>query len=670
MQLKPGSKIGEYKILEVIGNGGYGVVYKAEDTNLLRPVAVKQLSPEVFSEEGTRDWFIREARLSASLNHPNIVSTYALREKGDALFLIMEYLSGGDLHTLIEKNGPLDRAALLQVSTSVCRALETLHARNIIHRDIKPENILITQEGHFKLADFGLAHVHQAHFLGADDATGPQPGTLLYMSPEQALGEEVTVRTDIYSLAVVLYEAMTGRYYLDFDPYSNDDEALLALITDADPVPPTRRHASVPGELDEPLLRALSKDPAQRPASARVFLAEIKNAVSRSKHKTLSKIRRTINGQQPHTPPELLQRLYAIRTLRDAKHQPAEAEADMRLIWNTYPGVPEVAGEWGETLIALGRVEEGREWLERAITMKPDLVFVQLALADLLRNLDENDDEADDAVVAAIHADPDLVYAVLYDDLMESLSVPDTYEAYLALFQRAAEEQPTAIVLHNLGQVLALPHDREEDSIAAFERALEIDPEYGPAYVGLSSLLIEMGNLDSAIEVLEQATYLHFPVLPPYEWHKVHTVYQRQHAFLSLAIAYAEAGQYENSAIAACTVLEMAPDELEEDGEDLLNAYIETAHTWIQDGKDLRAYKFLNQIIPLAAIWGNVEIFSLLNITHNRVDMRHRRKPQWSDAIGWLKTSLLNLHQAEESDDPANQKPAVKSQSEIKQSWQ
>lgn len=110
MQLKPGDTIGEYEILEVIGNGGFSVVYRAEDTNLLRQVAIKQLNPEVFSEAGTREWFIRKARLAASLSHPNIVATYALREQGDAIFLIMEYLSGGDLHTLVSEQGPLDRS--------------------------------------------------------------------------------------------------------------------------------------------------------------------------------------------------------------------------------------------------------------------------------------------------------------------------------------------------------------------------------------------------------------------------------------------------------------------------------------------------------------------------------------------------------------------------------
>ena len=162
MRLKPGDRIGEYKILEVIGNGGFSIIYRAEDTFLLRQVAIKQLSTEVFSEEGTREWFIREARLAASLNHPNIVGTYALREEGDSMFLIMEYLPGGDLHDLMSQQGPLDLTTILRIATDICHALQALHDREVIHRDIKPENILIGPEEQFKLADFRLAQIRQA----------------------------------------------------------------------------------------------------------------------------------------------------------------------------------------------------------------------------------------------------------------------------------------------------------------------------------------------------------------------------------------------------------------------------------------------------------------------------------------------------------------------------
>jgi serine/threonine protein kinase/Tfp pilus assembly protein PilF len=641
-QLKPGESIGEYKILSVIGNGGFSVVYKAEDTILGRLVAIKQLLPDAFSEEGSREWFIREARLTASLNHPNIVHIYALREQGESLFLVMEYLSGGDLHTLVQQDGPLNRSTLLKVTTDICTALETLHARNVIHRDIKPENILIAQPNHFKLADFGLAHANIIPTDSTDDATGPQPGTLLYMSPEQAWGREVTVRSDIYSLAVVLYEAVTGYYYLDVDLRKVDDETLMRAIEEMPPRFPVPRHESIPREISAPLMRALSKNPAERPPNARAFLSDIRSAVARSKHATLSQRRRPLEPHDAQISPGLLRDLYEIRTIRDADHDPHQALERLRVIWETYPGIPEVAAEWGETLIALGRPAEGRPWLESAIRLKPELPFAHLALADLYRTVDENDEAADESTVHAIHIDPDLVYAVLYEDIVESLEEPEKYEDYVTLFRRAAEEQPAAAVLHNLGQILALSKTHEAESIEAFEAAISRDSNYGPAYVGLGSLLIEAGQLDRALELLQQATYSYFPNLPPEDWHKTNTVYQRPHAFLALAVTYVQIGHFENSAIAARTVLELAPKELESEAPALLDAYVQAAKTWIKQGESLRAYKFLNQIIPLAATFANVQVFTLLEVSQNQIDPKSRRKQQWDDAVDWLKSGLIH----------------------------
>jgi serine/threonine protein kinase len=641
-QLKPGESIGEYKILTVIGNGGFSVVYKAEDTTLGRLVAIKQLLPDAFSEEGSREWFIREARLTASLNHPNIVQTYALREQGESLFLVMEYLPGGDLHTLVQEEGPLNRSTLLKVTTDICRALDTLHARNVIHRDIKPENILIAQPNHFKLADFGLAHANVIAADSPDDATGPQPGTLLYMSPEQALGREVTTRSDIYSLAVVLYEAITGRYYLDVDLRNTDDETLMKAIEHSSPRIPVPFSDTIPREISAPLLRALSKDPAERPPNARTFQSDIRSAVARSKHATLSQRKPLVEAQAVPTPPDLLHDLYEIRTIRDARHHPELALERLREIWETYPGIPEVAAEWGETQVALGRPDEGRPWLESALRLKPALPFAQLAMADLYRTVDENEEAAEEAVTLAIHIDPDLVYAVLYDDIVDSLENPEEYAEYIALFRDAAEEDTSPAILHNLGQILALSKTHDAESIAAFKAAIQRDSNYGPAYVGLANLLIEAGQLERAIELLQQATYSYFPTLPPEDWHKTNTIYQRPHAFLALAIAYAQIGHFENSAIAARTVLELAPKELDDDAPALLDAYVQAAKAWIKQGEHLRAYKFLNQVIPLAATWGNVQIFTLLEVSQNQIEPKNRRKQQWDDALDWLKSGLAH----------------------------
>jgi tetratricopeptide (TPR) repeat protein len=278
--------------------------------------------------------------------------------------------------------------------------------------------------------------------------------------------------------------------------------------------------------------------------------------------------------------------------------------------------------------------------LESALRLKPVLPFAQLAMADLYRTVDENQDAADEAVILAIHADPDLVYAVLYDDIVDSLENSEEYAEYVALFRHAAEADASPVILHNLGQILSLSKTHEAESITAFEDAIDRDSNYGPAYVGLANLLIEAGQLERAIELLQQATYGYFPTLPPEDWHKTNTVYQRPHAFLALAVAYAQIGHFENSAIAARTVLELAAKELDDDAPALLDAYVQAAKAWIKQGEYLRAYKFLNQVIPLAATWGNVQIFTLLEVSQKQIDPRNHRKQQWDDALDWLKSGL------------------------------
>jgi serine/threonine protein kinase len=650
MEFAPGDTIGEYRILDIIGNGGFSVVYHAEDMNLERPVAIKQLMPEAFSEEGTREWFIREARLTASLSHPNIVQIHSLRAEGDLIFLVMEYLPS-DLHTLVRRSGPLDRPKLMKVTTDICRALETLHARNVIHRDVKPENILIGAEGQFKLADFGLAHIPPRRRQDPDDSSGPQPGTLLYMSPEQAFGRTVTARSDIYSLAIVLYEAITGHYYFDYDEEDGTDDELLDLIEEGDPLPLDRHHRTIPPEIIEPLHRALSKDPDERPPTARAFLSELKTAVARSKHLTLSKKRRSMSSDRPVASPELLDELYAIRTLRDAEHQPELAMEHMRTIWRNHPGIPEVAAEWGETLIASGRPEDGRTWIEGAIRMNPNLPFAQLALADLYRDVDENDEEADAATIRAIIIDPDLAYAVLYDDIVAALDEPEVYEHYVILFRQAVTVTPTPPVLHNLAQVLTLDQQLE-DSVALFERALAQDPDYGPAAVGLASILVIQSHTAAAIPHLEHARFANYPRIPAGDWHKTNTVYQAIHAQLALAIAYAQVGQFENSAIAARAVLDLDQDELAQDATALLKAYVIAARKWIRAGDALRAYKFLNQVIPMASIWGNINVFALLEETQTLINGENQRPEQWDDALEWLRKGAKPSRRP-----PQNQQP-------------
>jgi len=209
--------LSKYRIIEKLGAGGMGEVYKAEDPTLLRTVAIKVLSKEVEQTSGGETRFLREARAASAFNHPNIATIYEIGETGEHTYIVMEYVEGRSLRELIS-GSEIKPEKVLDIAVQTCDALIEAHARGIIHRDIKPENILVTDRGRVKLVDFGLAKTvsRQAVKGGATAAeslteSGTVMGTLSYMSPEQLRGEHLDERTDIFSFGIVLYEIVTGN---------------------------------------------------------------------------------------------------------------------------------------------------------------------------------------------------------------------------------------------------------------------------------------------------------------------------------------------------------------------------------------------------------------------------------------------------------------------------
>lgn len=258
-----GKQLGNrYEILEQLGGGGMAIVYKGRDTFLNRLVTIKMLRPEFSSDQDFTRRFRREAQAVASLSHPNIVSIYDVGQEEGIQYLVMEYVDGEDLKTVIRRDGKLPVERAVQIARQVLDALEHAHENNIVHRDIKPHNILITRGGRAKLTDFGIAREATAATVTQTDTI---VGSVHYLSPEQARGEVAGPKSDIYSLGVVLYEMLTGSV-----PYAGDSPISVAIKhIQEEPEPPSRRNPAVLPALERVVLRALAKNPDHRFSSAR-----------------------------------------------------------------------------------------------------------------------------------------------------------------------------------------------------------------------------------------------------------------------------------------------------------------------------------------------------------------------------------------------------------------
>jgi YVTN family beta-propeller protein len=260
--LHEGDEFAGHRILGIAGRGGMGVVYRAIQLDLDRPVALKLIAPQLAEDPGFRERFVRESRAAASIDHPNVIPIYYTGEHDGALYIAMRYVEGSDLRTLVRAEERLDPGRAAGITAQVASALDAAHARGIVHRDVKPANVLLGAGEHAYLTDFGLTKRVTSHTGSTRE--GGWVGTLGYVAPEQIRGERTDARADVYALGCVLYHALAGA-----PPYQREtDEATLWAHLHDDPPSVHDRVPSVSGQFDVVLARALAKDPTERYQSA------------------------------------------------------------------------------------------------------------------------------------------------------------------------------------------------------------------------------------------------------------------------------------------------------------------------------------------------------------------------------------------------------------------
>ncbi|MGO9819872.1 MAG: serine/threonine-protein kinase [Solirubrobacteraceae bacterium] len=261
--LSPGSTFAGYEVQSVVGLGGVGVLYRARQLRLDRPVALKLVEPEVARDPVVRERLRREARAVASIDHPNVVPLYEAGEEDGTVYIATRWIEGTELGALIHDEGPLDPVRAARTAAQIAGALDTAHGKGLVHRDVKPSNVILTDEGHVYLTDFGLAK--RAQTAPGLTKADQMLGTVDYAAPEQIEGSEPDARGDLYSLGCVLFEMLTGA-----PPFADQKGAMgkMWAQVNAEPPPLRRWRDDVPAALEDVMLGAMAKEPDARPTAA------------------------------------------------------------------------------------------------------------------------------------------------------------------------------------------------------------------------------------------------------------------------------------------------------------------------------------------------------------------------------------------------------------------
>jgi serine/threonine protein kinase/tetratricopeptide (TPR) repeat protein len=492
-----GTTIGRYKIVEKLGEGGMGIVYKATDTTLDRTVALKFLSAHLSASEENKARFTREAKATAALNHPNILAVYEIGEKDDAIYFAMEYVEG---KTLKDHIASLKSATGISVEVAagwikqIASGLQAAHEKEIIHRDIKPENVMLTGDGRLKIMDFGIAKLKGSSGL---TKTGTSMGTLGYMSPEQAQGGTADHRTDIWSLGVMFYEMLTGEV-----PFKAEHEAgLLYLIVNEQPPLPSAMDKKIPRQVDPVVMRMLEKDRDKRFASMTDVASaidqarkEIEASVTAPKTKSIAVLPFGNISQDKESDyfgdgltEELIVNLSKLKEIRVA------ARAISMQYRGSTKDVKSIGRELGVRYILSGNVRKFQDNLRISVELI-DIDTEEQIWAETYKGK-----------LADVFDIQEQVSKQIIDALMVKLSPKEKI-----VLSKRSTDNPEAFDCYLRGRdfLYRLTRHSVQFAITLFQKAIDLDNRYAMAYAGLGESYATLYNyfeaneqwLDKAIE--------------------------------------------------------------------------------------------------------------------------------------------------------------------------